>query len=162
MGIVGTDGSVATRQERAAMKQVVREQIEVDRPPTVIWDHLAKLEQWPSWAGHIKKMDPTPPGELTSETEVVLHMKMGARTRMRVTEYDPPRRWMWEGKGFGTTIRFEHALEPVGEGRTRVWFLAWMGGPLSGPGGWTFGRMMRRYLSAALPALKAEIESASR
>jgi hypothetical protein len=56
--------------------------------------------------------------------------------------------------------RFEHRLEPIGEGRTRIWFLAWMSGPFAGPGGWIFGRMMSRYLAAALPKLKAEIEKA--
>jgi polyketide cyclase/dehydrase/lipid transport protein len=142
-----------------AAREVLREHILVDRSPEVIWDHLAKLEQWPSWAAHIARMEPTPPGELTPETQVVLHMKVGIRTKMAVTEYDAPRRWMWEGKSFGTITRFEHALEPVGDRSTRIWFTAWMGGPLSGPAGWGFGTMMRRYLARALPNLKAEIET---
>jgi hypothetical protein len=140
------------------MREVVREQVTVDRPDAVAWDHLAALEQWPTWAGHIRRMDPTPPGALTASTSVVLSMRRGPRTTMKVTEYEPPRRWVWEGRSFGTVTRFEHQFERLGDASTRIWFLAWMGGPLAPLGGWWFGRMMKRHLSIALPKLKAEIE----
>lgn len=140
------------------MREVVREQVVVDRPAHAVWTHLAKLKEWPSWAKHIRQMDPTPPRELTASTHVMLHMRAGPRTLMIVTEYEPPRRWVWEGRSFGMTTRFEHKLEEIGEGRTRIWFLAWVSGPLSGPGGWIFGKMMHRYLALALPKLKGEIE----
>ena len=143
------------------MRQVVREEVVVDRSPSVAWKHLAKLEEWPSWAVHIRRMDPNPPGDLTDSTQVVLHMRAGPRTKMIVTEYDPPQRWVWEGRSFGVTTRFEHKLEEIGGGRTRIWFLAWMSGPLAGPAGWTFGKMMRRSLAQALPKLKGEIEAAN-
>ncbi|MGH2722236.1 MAG: hypothetical protein ACRDJO_11660 [Actinomycetota bacterium] len=105
-------------------------------------------------------MDPTPPGELTASTEVVLHMRAGPGTKMVVTQYDPPQCWVWEGRSFGVTTRFEHTFEDIGEGRTRIWFLAWMNGPLAGPVGWIFGKTMHRYLADALPELKGEIEGA--
>jgi len=143
------------------MREVLREQVTVDRPDTVAWNHLAELERWPTWAGHIRSMDPSPPGTLTGSTTIVLHMRIGAKTTMKVTEFEPPRRWVWEGRSFGTLIRFEHRFEPLGDGRTRIWFLAWMSGPFARPGGWWFGRMMRRYLSVGFPKLKAEIEEST-
>jgi carbon monoxide dehydrogenase subunit G len=141
------------------MREVLREEVTVDRSEQTAWDHLSALERWPSWAGHIKSMDPTPPGELTASTSVKLHMSNGMKTAMTVTEYDPPHRWVWEGRSMGTVTRFEHRFEPLGEGRTRIWFLAWVSGPLAGPGGWWFGRAMKRNLARAFPKLKAEIES---
>jgi hypothetical protein len=141
------------------VREVLREQVTVDRPEQAAWDHLAALERWPSWAGHIRSMDPSPPGALTASTSVKLHMRNGVKATMTVTEYDPPRRWVWEGSSLGTVTRFEHRFEPVGDGRTRIWFLAWMGGPFARPGGWWFGRAMKRYLTRAFPKLKAEIES---
>ncbi len=141
------------------MREVLREEVTVDRSEQVAWDHLAALERWPSWAAHIKSMAPTPPGNLTGSTSVKMHMSNGMRTTMTVVEYDPPHRWVWEGRSMGTVTRFEHRFEPVEDGRTRIWFLAWMGGAFAGPGGWWFGRAMRRYLSRAFPKLKAEIES---
>jgi hypothetical protein len=86
-------------------------------------------------------------------------MRAGPRTTMKVTEYDPPHRWVWEGRSMGMTTRFEHKFEEVAQGRTRIWFLAWTSGPLSFVGGRIFGKMMRRYLAVALPKLKAEIEA---
>jgi len=140
------------------MREVVREEVTVDRPDVVAWNHLAALERWPTWASHIRRMDPTPPGVLTASTRVVLHMRAGPRATMTVTEYEPPKRWVWEGRSFMTLTRFEHRFEPLEDGRTRIWFLAWMSGPFARPGGWWFGRMMHRSLSRALPKLKAEIE----
>jgi len=143
------------------MREVVREQVIVDRPDEVAWNHLAALERWPTWAGHIRRMDPTPPGALTASTSVILFMRRGPRTTMTVTEYEPPRRWVWEGRSLRTVTRFEHRFERLGDASTRIWFLAWMGGPFARLGGWWFGRMMKRYLAIALPKLKAEIEEST-
>ena len=85
-------------------------------------------------------------------------MRAGPRNKMIVTEYDPPRRWVWEGTSWGVTTRFEHKFEEVDEDRTRTWFLGWTKGLLSFIGGPVFGRMMHRYLSRALPKLKSELE----
>lgn len=141
------------------MSEVVREQVIVDRSPSAAWNHLAHLENWPSWAGHIKRMEPTPRGDLTASTQVILHMRAGPRNKMIVTEYDPPHRWVWEGRSFGVTTRFEHKFEAIDENRTRIWFLAGMSGPLSFLTGGLFGRMMHRYLTRALPKLKSEMEA---
>ncbi len=141
------------------MRQVVREEVTVDVPRPVAWEHLAELEAWPSWAGHIRRMEPDPPGRLTDSTEVMLHMRAGPRTKMFVTEHDPPLCWVWEGTSYGVTTIFEHRFDEIDQGTTRIWFLAWMRGPLAGVAGWIFGRMMRRNLARALPRLKAEMEA---
>ncbi len=140
------------------MREAVREQVVVERSPSAAWDHMARLEAWPSWAGHIRAMDPEPPGELTESTAVVLDMRAGPKVRMVVTEYDPPHSWVWEGHSFGTTTRFEHRFEQVADERTRIWFLAWMDGPMAGLAAWAFGKVMHRNLSVALPRLKSEME----
>lgn len=89
--------------------------------------------------------------------EVVLHMRAGPRARLVVTDHDPPRRCVWEGDSPGVTTVFEHRFEEVEDG-TRIWFLAWMRGPLAPVVGPVFGAVMRRNLARALPRLKAEIE----
>lgn len=137
----------------------MREQVVVERSPSEAWDHLTRLEAWPSWAGHIRAMQPEPAGELTESTTVVLHMRHGPRVRMVVTEYEPPHGWVWEGRSFGTTTRFEHRFDRVAHDRTRIWFLAWMDGPVADLAAWVFGRVMHRNLSVALPRLKSEMEA---
>ena len=147
-------------QEAITIKEVVREKVDVDRPSSAAWKHLARLEDWPSWADHIRRMEPTPPGDLTASTQVLLHMSAGPRNNMIVTEYDPPNRWVWEGRSFGVTTLFEHKFEEIDQNRTRIWFLASMSGPLALLVGPIFGRMMHRYLSRALPKLKSQMEAA--
>lgn len=141
------------------MREVVREQVTVDVPPSAAWDHLSRLEEWPSWAGHIRRMEPDPVGELTGSTEVMLSMRAGPRTRMVVTDYDPPRSWVWEGTSYGVTTRFEHRFEELDAGETRIWFLASTSGRLAGVVGWMFGKLMHRNLARVLPRLKAEMET---
>jgi Polyketide cyclase / dehydrase and lipid transport len=51
---------------------IVRE-FTVDAPVRTAWDHLARLEQWPSWAGHITRMDLKPRGQLGPQSAGVLH-----------------------------------------------------------------------------------------
>lgn len=92
-------------------------------------------------------------------TEVVVHMRAGPATRIYVTEYEPPRRWVWEGTSYVVTTRFEHRLDEVDPQKTQIWFLAWVEGPMARVGGWIFGKMMHRYPARALPRLKAEIEA---
>jgi hypothetical protein len=88
-------------------------------------------------------------------------MRAGPRNKMTVTEYDPPRRWVWEGKTFGVTTRFEHEFEALDENRTRIWFLAWVTGRLSFLPGRIFGMLMHRNLARALPKLKSEMEASN-
>ena len=140
------------------MREVLREAVTVDRSAAVAWNHLAQLERWPTWGRHIRRMTPSPSGALTESTSVILQMRNGAKTTMVVTEFEPPRRWVWEGRSFETLTRFEHQFEPVDGGGTRIWFLAWMSGPIAGPMGWIYGRMMKRNLARGFPKLKAEIE----
>jgi len=45
------------------------------------WDHLARVEQWPSWAPHIKKIELQPPGELGPQSTGVIHLTNGMKLR---------------------------------------------------------------------------------
>jgi hypothetical protein len=40
----------------------------VGTPREKAWQHLARVEQCPSWAKHIKQVELTPPGELGPES----------------------------------------------------------------------------------------------
>src|SRR5262245_55563819 len=55
------------------------------------WEQLARVEQWPSWAAHIKRMDLQPPGPLGPQPTGVIHLTNGMKSAFRMTEFDPPR-----------------------------------------------------------------------
>ena len=45
---------------------VINQVFVVDAPLEVAWRHLSRVERWPSWARHIRKIELEPAGELNS------------------------------------------------------------------------------------------------
>ena len=43
------------------MKRLIDESFEVAEPESLAWDHLAQVENWPTWAKRIKSVVRTPP-----------------------------------------------------------------------------------------------------
>ena len=79
------------------MVTLVQREFTVGIPLQRAWDHLARVEQWPSWAPHIKKIELQPPGELGPQSTGVIHLTNGMKPVFRVTEFNPPRSWKWVG-----------------------------------------------------------------
>src|SRR5437667_5779905 len=73
------------------MKLSIRREFVVDVPLERAWEHLARIEAWPSWAKHIKSVTVEPPGELSPSTVAVFHLAFGFKARFAVTEFVPPR-----------------------------------------------------------------------
>ncbi len=46
------------------MVTLIYREFAVDIPLRQAWQHLARVEQWPSWAKHIKRVEMQPAGEL--------------------------------------------------------------------------------------------------
>jgi hypothetical protein len=44
------------------------------------WDHLARIEQWPNWARHIKQIELRPPGKLGPQSTGVIHLTNGIKS----------------------------------------------------------------------------------
>jgi Polyketide cyclase / dehydrase and lipid transport len=86
------------------------------------WDHLAKIEQWPSWALHMKKVELQPPDELGAHSTGVIHLTNGIKSAFRMTEFNPPRNWKWVGRILWLTIAYDHRFEAIDNKHTR---LAW-------------------------------------
>ena len=65
-GGLGSSRSSAAngRDDRSVIELVVRE-FTVDVALQDAWDHLARVENWTSWAKHIKRVSLEPPGALT-------------------------------------------------------------------------------------------------
>jgi uncharacterized membrane protein len=56
------------------MSVLIQREFVVDVPLERAWDHLARIEAWPSWAKHIKSVTIEPPGELSPSTVGVLRL----------------------------------------------------------------------------------------
>ena len=71
------------------MIELIRREFTVKLPPQRAWDHLARIEQWPSWAPHIKKIELHPPGEISQHSTGVIHLTNGMKPVFRMTEQTP-------------------------------------------------------------------------
>ncbi len=144
------------------MKRLIDQSFEVAVPLKRAWDHLARIENWPSWARHIRSVTRNPAGPLSAETQGVINLRLGVATTFRMIEFEPPRHWKWRGSLLGARIDYDHVFTEVAQNRTRVqftidgsgWQVALIGAP--------FASVYRRNLRRAIPPLIAEMETASR
>jgi hypothetical protein len=130
----------------------------VSLPLQVAWDHLARVEKWPSWAAHIKRIELQPPGELDVESTGVIHLTNGLKPPFRVTEFNPPCNWKWVGPFLWASVIYDHQFEVVDSEHTRfIWTVEaqGFGAAVLGP---FFARIYRRSLDRAIPRLIAEME----
>jgi Polyketide cyclase / dehydrase and lipid transport len=131
----------------------------VNAPRSAAWEHLSRVEAWPSWAPHIRRVRLDPPGELTARSRGRFLLRGGLRSTFAVSEFDPPSSWTWVGPLLWLTIRYDHRFEPLDHRRTRlVWTVA-----AEGRAGWLgrfFAAGYGRNLDRAIPNLQRELDQA--
>jgi len=121
------------------------------------WRHLANVEDWTSWAHHIRAVQLQPKGALTETTVGRFHLTNGVRSTFRVTEYRPPLGWTWQGSFLWLLVDYEHRFEAVAADRTRmVWSVACEGFGASILGR-LFALIYNRNLDKAIPRLQDEL-----
>src|SRR5438876_11318248 len=143
------------------MVTLIQREFTVGVPLQRAWDHLARVEQWPSWAPHIKKIELQPPGVLGPESTGVIHLANGMKPVFRVTEFNPPRKWKWVGAFLWLTVIYDHRFEPLDAEHTKVIFVIEAKGFGASILGRLFAWIYRRNLERAVPLLIAEMEVAS-
>lgn len=141
------------------MIDVARRQFVVHVPLREAWDHLARVEDWPSWAPHIKSVSLSPPGPLTAESEGVFKLAGGARATFRMEVFEPPRRWQWVGKFLTVTAHYDHHFEPIDDQMTSLTWTVLAEGPGAGTLGRLFGAVYRRNLERAIPRLQERLRA---
>jgi Polyketide cyclase / dehydrase and lipid transport len=138
--------------------ELVRRTFDVDASVEGAWAHLARVESWPSWAKHIKRVTLTPPGMLTGASEGQFRLKGGARSTFVVEEFDPPRRWRWAGRFLSARVHYDHLFEDV-SGRARLTWIVEAEGFGARSLGRVFGAIYARNLDRAIPNLQAELRA---
>lgn len=123
------------------------------------WDHLARVEEWPSWARHIRAVTLNPPGDLTAETVGTIRLGGGLRSTFRMRRLDPPHGWLWVGGFLWLTVRYDHIFEELEERGTRIRFIVDVEGFGAGSLGRLFAAIYARNLDRAIPNLIREMEA---
>jgi hypothetical protein len=144
-----------------AMKRVVDRTFTVRAPLAAAWEHLGRVERWPSWAEHIRHATVEPPGRLGPASRGTFKLSNGVRTTFQMVEFHPQQSWKWIGTFLGATIHYDHVFEAVAPCETRIRFTVDSMGGLTPLLGGIFGWIYRRNLDRAVPRLVDEIERAS-
>lgn len=137
---------------------LIRREFIVDVPVAVAWQYVADVEQWPSWAHHIKHVELTPKAGLTPQATGVFRLTNGVTSRFQITELNPPRNWRWSGPFLWLTVDYDHQFEAIDAHHTKlVWIVAAEGWGVS-VFGKLFATIYNRNLNRAIPRLVAELK----
>lgn len=139
------------------MVPLIKREFTVGAPLQTAWEHLARVEQWPSWAPHIKRLELSPPGELGPQSTGVIRLANGLSPTFRVTEFNPPRSWKWAGPFLWCLVHYDHQFEALDAGHTKLTFVVEAEGFAAGILGPLFARVYRGSLDKAIPLLIREM-----
>jgi carbon monoxide dehydrogenase subunit G len=130
-------------------------------PLETAWQHLARIEQWPSWARHIRQIELTPPGELGPSSTGVIHLRGGMKSAFRMTDFHPPRNWTWVGRILWMTVSYDHQFEAHDSDRTKLTWVVQAQGLGESTIGRLFAALYRRDMDRAIERLIREMEALS-
>ncbi len=143
------------------MITLIKREFTVNVTIAVAWAHLSAVENWPSWAKHIRSVEVTPKGELTLDSTGIIRLNNGIKSEFRMSEFNPKKNWKWVGPFLGLTVYYDHQFERIDEGQTRLtWIVA-----CEGFGAAVLGRayafIYNKNLDRAIPNLIAEINAST-
>ena len=141
------------------MITILNREFVVDAAIEIAWAHLAKIEEWPSWARHIKDVKLFPSGDISHNSVGSLTLTNGINSEFRVTEFQLHQNWKWRGPFLWMRMEYDHRFEPLGYDKTKfTWIIEG-----EGIGASTIGRVFawqyKRNLNKAIPLLQHEISS---
>lgn len=131
----------------------VESRLEVALPPDVAWEKAADLETLPQWVTlHDGWRGPLPALAKGAKITCVVKVKnFRNRVDWTITEYDPPRTLVLDGKGVaGTKYKLTVTITPAGSGSTIALRADLGGAPLFGPIGATVARALKGDIAESL------------
>ena len=141
------------------MIRLLERQFKVKAPLERAWAHLERVEQWPSWARHIRRIDLKPPGPLRADSEGTLVLTNGVRSTFRMEELNTGVNWKWAGPFLWITVHYDHQFAQTGPAASEIRFILDGEGVGVGLFGRLFAAIYARNLDRAIPNLIEEIES---
>ena len=140
------------------MARLVERRFTTRAAPGATWRHLSNVAAWPSWAHHITRVTLDPPGDLSPNSRGRVVLKPGVPTTFAVTALDPGHSWSWRGSFAGTTLDYDHEIEPHAAGSVITFSIEGSGASvrLVGP---PFSAVYGRILDRAIPNLLRELDA---
>ncbi|HEY7213860.1 MAG TPA: SRPBCC family protein [Thermoanaerobaculia bacterium] len=143
------------------MVRLLERRFKVEVPLERAWTHLEKVERWPSWARHIRRIELRPPGPLGLDSEGTIRLTNGVRSTFRMEELNAGSNWKWAGPFLWLTVHYDHRFRRIGPEETEIGFVLDGEGFGIGVFGRLFAAIYARNLDRAIPNLIRELENAS-
>jgi hypothetical protein len=135
------------------MIRLLRREFDVPVSLTNAWHFLARVQEWPRWAAHIRHLDVVPAGELGPASSGRIYLANGIRSAFRMREFQPGKNWEWVGPFLWLTVHYDHQFEAVSQNRTRLTWLVDAEGLGASIFGRVFAKVYSRNLDKAIPVL---------
>lgn len=146
---------------QGAMITLLRRSFIVDRSLQDAWRHLARVERWPSWAKHIKRVKVEPLGELGPKSTGFIQLNNGVRSAFTMTEFNPYSNWKWVGRFLWLTVCYDHRFDELRPTQTKLTWVVEANGVGASMLGRLFAKVYRKNLDRAIPLLVKEMNSKS-
>jgi hypothetical protein len=144
------------------MIPLIRRELVVYVPLRIAWQHLVRVDQWPSWANHIKSVEVVPTGELSAKSSVIIRLRNRLKYSLQVTEFHRYFGWKWIGRLLWLTIHYDHRFEVINDKRTKIIWIIGCEGIGASIIGRIFGAIYRRFLDRAIFQLQVEMNAIGR
>jgi uncharacterized membrane protein len=137
------------------MKRLLARTFPVEAPAERAWAELVAAERWPRWAGHLRRVEVTPPGPVGPGSRARLRLTNRTTAKVAVTEFEEGRRFRWEGSFLWMALGYDHRLATDDRGRVTITFTVDGAGFGVDTIGRLFARVYARNLDRAIPRLQA-------
>jgi hypothetical protein len=138
--------------------RLLERRFRVRAPLEAAWTHLERVERWPSWARHIRRITLDPPGPLTLASRGAIVLTNGIRSTFRMEELSPRANWRWAGPFLWITVHYDHRFQEIGPAESEIAFVLDGQGWGAAAFGRLFAALYARNLDRAIPNLVGEIE----
>jgi hypothetical protein len=143
---------------RTLLRAVTRT-ITIEAPPLTVWETMADVERWPSWASSMRRLERIGGSPLGLGSRTRVTPKWLPSNVWMVTEFDPPHSYTWTTRlapGLGLTGG--HIVDARGAGAVATFSLA-ATGPLATPAAPLLRAVFRRNTRLAAEGLKRYCEA---
>ncbi len=141
------------------MRNLIERRFEAPVSIEVAWEHFAQVEQWPSWASHIKHLELKTSEPLGEHATGVIYLQNGIKTTFSMTEFNFHQNWKWVGPFLWLTFHYDHRFHALDDNRCEMTFHVAASGFAVSIIGPLFALIYKRNLDVAIPNLIRELQA---
>ena len=141
------------------MKVLINRSFTVPVSVETAWHHLAKVEEWHTWAKHIKRIERESNTPLSANSKGKIYLKPGITSTFEMVEFNQYKNWKWVGPFLWLTVHYDHTFRRISDHETEMTFQVAADGLGESILGILFATIYNQNLNVAIPNLIGEYQS---